>query len=135
MKTLRSLTFALLAGAVTSLSLGTAPVLAQVQGPVEAAVADAATLEAAVSSHERGADRARSQLADLLNRDEVRALAEARKIAMDRVEERAATLSDEELSRMESMVAEASAALDLSRTITISVTTVIIILLLLILIS
>jgi hypothetical protein len=135
MKTLRSFTFALLAGAITTFSVGTAPILAQESAAVNAAAADAATLEAAVTSHERGADRSRSQLARLLVQDDVRALAEARGVDMDRVEERAATLSDEELSRMESVIAEASAAMDLNRTITISVTTVIIILLLLILIT
>jgi hypothetical protein len=135
MKTLRSFTFALVAGAITSLSVGTAPILAQESGPVNAAVADAATLQAAVTSHERGTDRSRSRLANLLGQEEVRSLAEARGIDMDRVEERAATLSDEELSGMESLVTEAAAALDLNRTITISVSTVIIILLLLILIT
>jgi len=135
MKTLRSFTFALVAAAITSLSVGTAPVLAQESGAVNAAVADVATLEAAVTSHERSADRSRIRLANLLVKDEVRALAEARGIDMDRVEEQAASLSDAELARMESMIAEAAAALDLSRTVTISVTTVIIILLLLILIT
>ncbi|TVP45120.1 MAG: hypothetical protein EA350_09950 [Gemmatimonadales bacterium] len=135
MKTLRSFTFALLAGVMASLSVGTTPALAQGSGAVDASITDAATLESVLVGHERSADRSRSRLADLLAHEDVRAMAEARGIAMDRVEARAATLSDEEVSRVETMVDAAAEALDLSRTITISVSTVIIILLLLILIT
>jgi hypothetical protein len=130
MRTMRLLALALLTGAIASASAGATPVLAQ-----DAAVLDAATLEAAVTGHERAADRTRARLGELLAHDGVRAIAERRGLDMERVEERAGTLSDRELAQVEPLVAEASAAMAQSNTITISVYTIIILLLILILIT
>jgi hypothetical protein len=133
MRTLRPLALSLVAGAVLALA-GTAPALAQ-EGATAPTLADHAALEAALTGHERAADRTRAELADLLAHESVQALAEARGIDLDRVAERAATLSDEELAQVAPLVAESSAAMAQNRTITISVYTIIIFLLILILIT
>jgi hypothetical protein len=130
MRTIRPLALALLAGAITAASLGTPPVLAQ-----DSAVLDAVTLEAAITGHERTAEATRARLGDLLAHEGVRALATGHGIDMERVEERAAALSDRELAQVEPLLAEASAAMAQNRTITISVYTIIILLLILILIT
>jgi hypothetical protein len=130
MKTLRFRALALLLGAAALLAAEAAPALAQ-----DAGAADRAALEAAVVSHERAADRTRAELQGLLSHERVQAVAAQRGIDLERVAERAATLSDEELAQVAPLVAESSAAVAQSRTITISVYTIIIFLLILILIT
>lgn len=134
MKTLRTMVLALVAGAVTCLAAGASPLLAQEAGG-SPGVVDAGILETAVSGHASEAQETRSRLVDLLRDDRVQSVAEARGIDLAHVEARVTTLADEEIQRMESMVAESTAALAQSNTITISVYTVIIILLILILVT
>lgn len=135
MNTLRPLALALFAGAIAFASFGTAPALAQNASGADATLLDAATLESAVIGHERAADRTRARLAELLSSEQVRAIAAQRGVDMERLEERASTLSDRELAQVEPLVAEAAAAVAQSRTVTISVYTIIIFLLILILIT
>jgi len=101
----------------------------------EAQISDASAFDAAVTSHERGVERTRGELSELLAHDAVRALAAERGIDMERVEEAASTLSDEAVKGVAGHVSEAFAAVQNRTYITISATTLIIILLILILVT
>jgi hypothetical protein len=86
MRAIRTLSLAFLLGA-----LAASPLLAQ-DASDGARIADGAALDAAVTSHERGADRTRAQLFGVLDRDEVREVASERGIDLDRVRGKTATL-------------------------------------------
>ncbi|GEM_PF-1924651 len=107
----------------------------QVSGAEGDRILSSSAMDAAVSDHESAADRQRSELAQLLARDEVREVAGERGIEMERVKSAASTLSDEDLAELSPLLAEATEAMRQGGTITISVYTVIIILLLLILLT
>jgi hypothetical protein len=118
------------------LALATAaPVMAQQPTAPEGQIVDGAALEAAVTGHERAGDRTRAELSAVLSRDDVRELAAERGIDLDRVEERASSLSDQQLADLAPLVSEAAALPQERITVTISVATIIIILLLLILLT
>jgi hypothetical protein len=111
------------------------PALGQDALPAGASgVVNAAALEAAVTDHERGSDRTRADLADLLAHDDVREIAEARGFDLDHAAAAVETLSDSQMAAAAPLVERATAALQRG-TITISATAVIIILLLLILLT
>jgi hypothetical protein len=104
-------------------------------GADNARIANTATLEAVVTGHESAAERTRAGLLEILADDEVRAIADARGIDLERARAGAMTLPSGEMAGLSSLVEEATAALAQRNTITISVYTVIIILLILILIT
>jgi len=104
-------------------------------GADDARIAGTATLEAVVTGHESAAERTRADLLEVLADDEVRAIAEARGVDLERVRSGAMTLPAGEMAGVSGLVEEAKAALAQRNTITISVYTVIIILLILILIT
>jgi hypothetical protein len=155
MTTLRGLALTLLAAPILGASILATPALAQEATgtttweaaaqfdearpddarSADARIADADLLEAAVTSHERAADRTRADLAELLSNDEVRDLATARGLSIERLEDAAATLSEQELTQVAPLVSEVTAALQERITVTISAVTIIIILLLLILLT
>lgn len=101
----------------------------------EAHISDASALDAAVTSHQRGVERARGELNHLLAHDAVRELAAERGMDMERVEEAASTLSDQAVEGLAGHISEAVAVVRDRTTITISATTLIIILLILILVT
>jgi hypothetical protein len=137
MKLLPPLSFALV-----FLALAVTPGVAQgVEGSSagtitqEAQISGADAFDAAVTSHQREVDRTRGELRELLAHDAVRELAAERGIDMDRVEEAASTLSDQEVKGVAGHVSESAAVVQNRTTITISATTLIIILLILILVT
>lgn len=131
MRMTRTMVLVLLAGSAIAL-----PAHAQQAGETDhAQIADAALLDAAVSGHESAADLTRSNLADLLDRDDVRQIAEDRGIDIERVASAASTLSDEEASAVAPLLERTMEAVRQTGTITIGVTTLIIILLILILVT
>jgi hypothetical protein len=112
------------------------PAHAQEGGTTDGAqIADAAFLDAAVTAHQSAADFTRTNLADLLDRDDVRQVAEDRGIDLERVASAASTLTDDEASAMAPLVERTIEAVRQRGTITIGVTTLIIILLILILVT
>ncbi len=129
MRAIRSLALSLFLAA-----LATSPLLAQ-DAADGARITDGAALEAAVTSHERAADRTRAELLGVLDRDDVHDVAAKRGIDMERVRGKAMTLSDGALAALASQVSEAAAIPQDRITISISAVTIIIILLLLILLT
>ncbi|TVR56909.1 MAG: hypothetical protein EA421_02125 [Gemmatimonadales bacterium] len=101
----------------------------------EVQTSDASAFDAAVTSHQSELDRTREELSELLAHDAVREFASERGMDMERVEEVASTLSDQEVQGMAGHVSEAVAAAQNRTTLTISATTLIIVLLILILVT
>jgi pyruvate/2-oxoglutarate dehydrogenase complex dihydrolipoamide acyltransferase (E2) component len=113
----------------------TAPVGAQESTPPQGSHASAA-MDAALATHASPVDQQRADLAQLLSSPDVRDLALARGIDMDRVESAAAVLSDAQVKQVAPLVAKVTPLMQRSMgTITISVAAIIIILLILILVS
>lgn len=131
MRILQTLGMALLIGMIL-----VAPAQAQqdVGAEVEG-ILDTRTMDEAVTRHLSSSERQRLDLETLLSSEDARAVADDRGFDLSRIEAAAATLSDEEVSRVHPLVEKASAAMQQRNTITISVYTVIIFLLILILIT
>jgi hypothetical protein len=97
----------------------------------------AGVVDAALAAHDLAVDQHRTQLNELLSAPEVRDLADARGIDMERVEGTAEGLSDSEMLGLAPLLETATEALRAQQmgTVTISVAAIIIILLILILVS
>jgi pyruvate/2-oxoglutarate dehydrogenase complex dihydrolipoamide acyltransferase (E2) component len=119
----------------------TAPAAAQDAGTASqpATATEAALqsgLDAAVAAHTTSVDQQRAELARILSQVEVRELALAHGIDMERVESAAAALSDAQVQEVAPLVAKVTPLMQRSMgTVTISVAAIIIILLVLILVS
>ncbi len=133
MRILHALSFAVLAGL-----LFTSPVAAQqASGPEQVSERSAVAVDRALASHDLAVDQHRSRLTELLSAPQVRDIAGARGIDMERVEASAEGLSDSEMLGLAPLVESASKAMRAQQlgTVTISVAAIIIILLVLILVS
>lgn len=133
MRILHALSFVVLAG-----MLFTSPAAAQQASSAEqVSERSAVAVDAALAAHDLAIDQHRSRLTELLSSPEVRGLAGARGIDMERVDATAAGLSDSEMIGLAPLVESATKAMRAQQmgTVTISVAAIIIILLVLILVS
>lgn len=133
MRVLHALSFIALAGL-----LFTSPAAAQQTSSAgQVSERSAAAVDEALAAHDLAVDQQRSRLTELLSTPEVRDLAGARGIDMERVEASAEGLSNSEVLGLAPMVERATKAMRAQQmgTVTISVAAIIIILLVLILVS
>jgi hypothetical protein len=133
MRVLHALSFIALAGLLL-----TSPAAAQQTSSAgQVSERSATAVDEALAAHDLAVDQQRSRLTDLLSTPEVRDLAGARGIDMERVEASAEGLSDSEVLGLAPMVERATKAMRAQQmgTVTISVAAIIIILLVLILVS
>jgi pyruvate/2-oxoglutarate dehydrogenase complex dihydrolipoamide acyltransferase (E2) component len=132
MRILKALSLVVLAGL-----LHAPPAAAQQASGAEHAASSAGAVDAALAGHDLAVDRHRTRLADLLSAPQVRDLAHARGIDIERVEAVAEGLSDTEMLGLAPLLENAAEALEARQlgNVTISVAAVIIILLILILVT
>lgn len=134
MKTLMRSSLALVAGLVLGLGLGS-PALAATAAPAPAHVVDAGTLQARLDRATLGQEASRQSILLLLQRADIRAIADRAGLDIQRASSAVAVLSDAQLEALGAQAAEINAGVGGSDNIVISATALIIILLIIIIVA